>query len=181
MSEGNEEEKTPSRPDAAAAPSGARAVPPAPQRWPHLAGRMEGREHVLAVRVYYEDTDFSGFVYHANYLKFCERGRSDFLRFANVHHHVLHRGEAGGRAGFVVRRMECDWLKPAMIDDVLEVRTRLIAFRGARFELLQRVQRAEELLFTARATVALVDAQGRPRRLREPMRGAMTALLWPQY
>ncbi len=160
-----------------------RSAPPAPQRWPHLAGRMEGREHVLAVRVYYEDTDFSGFVYHANYLKFCERGRSDFLRFANIHHHALHWGETGGRSGFVVRRMECDWLKPAIIDDVLEVRTRLIEYRGARFELAQRILRASDdaLLFTARVTAVLVDDKGRPRRLPEPMRSALSALLWPEY
>jgi acyl-CoA thioester hydrolase len=158
-----------------------RAQPPAPQQWPHLAGRMEGREHVLPVRVYYEDTDFSGFVYHANYLKFCERGRSDLLRFANVHHHALHWNETGGRAGFVVRHMTCDWLKPAVIDDVLEVRTRLIEYRGARLELAQRILRGEELLFTARVTAALVDENGHPRRLPEPLRSAMQALLWPEY
>ena len=181
MSEGQADKGKTAPGSEVSAEAGLRARPPAPQRWPHLAGRMEGREHVLPVRVYYEDTDFSGFVYHANYLKFCERGRSDFLRFANVHHHALHWGDTGGRAGFVVRRMECDWLKPAVIDDVLEVRTRLIEYRGARFELAQRIFRGEELLFTARVTAAMVDERGHPRRLPEPMRSAMEALLWPEY
>ncbi|HUF44981.1 MAG TPA: 4-hydroxybenzoyl-CoA thioesterase, partial [Aestuariivirgaceae bacterium] len=61
------------------------------ERWRELAGRIEGKVHILPVRVYYEDTDFSGLVYHANYLKFCERGRSDCLRLLGVHHHELQR------------------------------------------------------------------------------------------
>ena len=75
------------------------------------------------MRVYYEDTDFSGAVYHANYLKFCERGRSDCLRLLGIHHHEMH-GTERRRMGFVVRRMDCDFLRPARIDDVLEVETR---------------------------------------------------------
>ncbi len=149
-----------------------------PENWPDLAGRMEGREHVLPVRVYYEDTDFSGFVYHASYIRFCERGRSDFLRHLGVHHHALHWGGSGGRMGFVVRRMVCDFLKPATIDDVLEVRTRFLELRGARFELSQRVERAGELLFTAAVTAALVNAQGRPQRLPPDMRKGLQGVLW---
>ena len=151
-----------------------------PEKWPDLSGRLEGREHVLPLRVYYEDTDFSGFVYHANYLKFCERARSDFLRLCGVHHHQLHWGGSGGRMGFVVRRMVCDFLRPATIDDVLEVRTRFLELRGARFELSQGVERAGELLFTATVTAALVNAQGRPQRLPPDMRKGLEAMLWQE-
>jgi acyl-CoA thioester hydrolase len=133
------------------------------ESWPDLAGRMEGKTHVLAVRVYYEDTDFSGLVYHANYLKFCERGRSDCLRLLGVHHHELRRQSAGG-LGFVVRRMICDFLKPAGIDDVVTVETSFVALTGARMEIAQAVTRHGETLFKASVTAALVDAQGRPRR-----------------
>lgn len=130
------------------------------ERWPDLAGRIAGKVHVLPIRVYYEDTDFSGAVYHANYLKFCERGRSDCLRLLGIHHSELH-----GSASFVVRRMVCDFLKPALIDNLLEVETRFVEFAGARMELVQVVRRGSEKLFEAQVTVALVDANGKPRRL----------------
>ena len=130
------------------------------ERWPDLAGRIEAGVHVLPIRVYYEDTDFSGAVYHANYLKFCERARSDCLRLLGIHHSELH-----GTASFVVRRMACDFLKPALIDNLLEVQTRFVEFAGARMELGQRVMRAHEKLFEGQVTVALVDGKGRPKRL----------------
>jgi acyl-CoA thioester hydrolase len=137
--------------------------------WKDLAGRIEAGRHVLPVRVYYEDTDFSGAVYHANYLKFCERGRSDCLRLVGIHHHEMHWHETEGRMGFVVRRMVCDFLKPARIDDLLEVETRFREMGGARLELDQKVSRGGEILFSAQVTVVLVDAAGRPRRLPRDM------------
>jgi acyl-CoA thioester hydrolase len=130
------------------------------ERWPDISGRFEGKMHILPIRVYYEDTDFSGAVYHANYLKFCERARSDCLRLLGIHHSELH-----GTASFVVRRMVCEFLKPALIDNLLEVETRFVEFAGARMELTQRVMRTGEKLFEAQVTVALVDGQGRPKRL----------------
>ena len=133
--------------------------------WPDIAGKIEDGVHRLAVRVYYEDTDFSGAVYHANYLKFCERGRSDCLRLLGVHHHELHWHESGGRMGFVVRRMGCEFLKPARIDDLLSVESRFKELRGARMEIAQQVLREDELLFSADVTAALVDANGRPKRM----------------
>jgi acyl-CoA thioester hydrolase len=146
-------------------------------KWPDIAGRIEGRVHILPVRVYYEDTDFSGFVYHANYLKFCERGRSDLLRLLGIHHHALHWSGTDGAMGFVVRRMVCDFVKPARIDDLLEVETRITGLTGARLELDQRVLREEQLLFSGAVTAALVDAGGRPRRLPTPMVKAIRPLL----
>ena len=130
------------------------------ERWPDLAGRIDGKVHILPIRVYYEDTDFSGAVYHANYLKFCERARSDCLRLLGIHHSELHE-----TASFVVRRMVCDFLKPALIDNLLEVETRFVEFAGARMELIQAVRRADKKLFEAQVTVVLVDGQGRPKRL----------------
>ena len=137
--------------------------------WRELAGRIERGLHVLPVRVYYEDTDFSGAVYHANYLKFCERGRSDCLRLLGIHHHEMHWHETEGRMGFVVRRMVCEFLRPARIDDLLEVQTRFREMAGARMELRQEVMRQGELLFAAEVTVALVDATGRPKRFPKAM------------
>jgi acyl-CoA thioester hydrolase len=137
--------------------------------WPDLAGRFEGDRHVLAVRVYYEDTDFSGAVYHANYLKFCERARSDCLRLLGIHHGELHEDDNGRGLGFVVRRLVCDFLKPAQIDEVLEVETRFDSMGGARLELDQQIKREEELIFRAKVMVALVDGQGRPQRLPEAL------------
>jgi acyl-CoA thioester hydrolase len=145
------------------------------ERWRELAGRIEGKVHVLPVRVYYEDTDFSGLVYHANYLKFCERGRSDCLRLLGVHHHELQRRQSGG-VGFVVRRMICDFLKPARIDEVLEIETRFVALSGARLEIAQAVTRDGETLFQAAVTAALVDARGRPRRFPKPVIAALSGL-----
>jgi len=137
--------------------------------WKDIAGRIEGDHHVLPLRVYYEDTDFSGAVYHANYLKFCERGRSDCLRLLDIHHYELHRDEGGGRLAFVVRRMVCDFLKPARIDDLLAIETRFHEMGGARMELDQRVLRSGETLFTAQVTVVLVDGTGRPKRFPKAM------------
>ena len=140
---------------------------------PAIAGRILDGRHVLPVRVYYEDTDFSGIVYHANYLKFCERGRSDLLRLLGIAHRELDRS---GLA-FAVRRMTCDFLKPARIDDLLEVVTRVIELGGARLELAQSVQRGDAMLFTAEITLALIDASGRPRRLPEALAVSLGGLM----
>lgn len=141
--------------------------------WPDLAGRIDDKVHILPVRVYYEDTDFSGFVYHANYLKFCERGRSDCLRLLGVHHHEL---EANSQSGFVVRQMNCDFLKPAKIDDVLEVHTRFVSATGARMMLDQQVMRGKDCLFKANVTAALINAKGRPVRFTPEMTRVFAAL-----
>jgi acyl-CoA thioester hydrolase len=113
------------------------------------------------VRVFYEDTDFSGNVYHANYLKYCERARSEYLRVVGVDQNAMF---AEGQA-FVVRRMNCEFLRPAKFDDVLEVETRLVDMSGARFELAQAVKRGAETLFSASVIVALIDRSGRPQRI----------------
>ena len=141
--------------------------------WPDIAGRLAGGVHVLPVRVYFEDTDFSGIVYYANYLKFIERGRSDFLRLLGVHHSEL----AKQGLAFAVRRVEADYLRPAHIDDVLQVHTSLAELRGARFVLRQKVFRDSEILFEAKVTAALLTLEGRPRRLPADMRQRFEAFL----
>jgi acyl-CoA thioester hydrolase len=140
---------------------------------PTIAGRIVDGRHILPVRVYYEDTDFSRIVYHANYLKFCERGRSDMLRLLGIAHREL---DSSGFA-FAVRRMTCDFLKPARIDDLLEVVTHPLDIAGARLELAQSVLRATETLFTADVTLALIDASGRPRRLPEALAVSLGGLM----
>lgn len=141
--------------------------------WPDLAGRIEGDTHVLPVRVYFEDTDFAGLVYHANYLKFCERGRSDFIRLLGIHHQALANPEQGEPSVFVVRRIEIDYLRPARLDDVLEVVTRCEEIGGASLTLLQEVRRGETLIVRARVTVVLVSSSGKPQRLGKLVRGAL--------
>lgn len=126
-----------------------------------LSGILKNGVHRLDIRIYYEDTDFSGLVYHANYLKFCERGRSDMLRLAGIRHTEL--AEQG--LGFVVRRMACDFRAPARIDDVISVETRLKEARPARFVLDQQVKRQDMVLFAAEVMVALIDGNGRPQRM----------------
>jgi acyl-CoA thioester hydrolase len=140
------------------------------ETWPDLAGRLTEFGHVLPVRVYFEDTDFSGRVYHAAYLKFMERGRSDFLRLIGIHHDAL---AAEDRAAFAVRRMTIEFLKGATIDELLEVETRVGSIHGARVIVEQKVMRGGEALVTAEVMVALVDERGRPKRLGPAMQSRL--------
>ncbi len=146
--------------------------------WPDLAGRLRvtagGREHVLPLRVYFEDTDFSGLVYHASYVRWCERGRSDFLRLIGNDHKALLQGADGREpAAFVVRRMALEYLKPARIDDVLEVTTRVKELGAATLTLDQQIRRGDVVLFEAVVTVVLVSQSGRVLRLSRALREAM--------
>lgn len=149
------------------------------EAWPDLAGRIAAGAHILPVRVYYEDTDFSGVVYHASYLRFCERGRSDFLRLAGAHHRKLAAGGDGEVLAFAVRHMEIDYLKPARIDEVLEVVTRLEEVGGASVTLAQTIRRDAATLFSARVRAALVNGEGRPRRLPGAVRAALARMAAP--
>jgi acyl-CoA thioester hydrolase len=117
--------------------------------------------HRHTVRVYYEDTDMAGIVYHANHLRFAERGRSEWLRALGVDQAAL---RAEGTA-FAVARMDCRWLAPARFDDLLTVETRAVRIGGARAELAQRILRGATPLFEADVTVAALGAGGRPVRL----------------
>ena len=126
------------------------------------AGAFEGREHRLPVRIYYEDTDFTGLVYHANYLRYFERGRSDYLRLAGLDHTaLLNRPDP---CAFVVTRVELDFRRAARVDDALTVRTTYDEIRGVRLIIRQRIERGEELIAQAEVTAACITPDGRPRR-----------------
>jgi acyl-CoA thioester hydrolase len=129
--------------------------------------------HLLPIRVYYEDTDFSGAVYHAAYLRFMERGRTEMLRAAGVAQSALFEAEGG--IGFAVRRMAIDFLRPARMDDQLMIETRVRGVGGASLALEQRVLRGEETLVTAEVTVACV-AGGRAARLPGALRAQLRRL-----
>ncbi|MEP3428091.1 MAG: tol-pal system-associated acyl-CoA thioesterase [Roseibium sp.] len=133
--------------------------------WPDLAGRLSEGGHVLPVRVYYEDTDFTGIVYHGAYVRFFERARSDFLRLIGIHHAELAEGVDGVSLAFAVRTMMLDFQSPARIDDILNVRTSLAEYKGARVKLDQLIYRGDDLLVSAAVTVAVITAQGKPTRL----------------
>lgn len=142
-------------------------------RWPDLAGRIEGETHVLPVRVYFEDTDCAGVVYHANFLKFCERGRSDFIRLLGIDHQSLANPDQGEPAVFVVRRVEIDYLKPGRMDDVLEVVTSCAEIGNASLVLAQDVRRDGALLARAKVSVVLVSRSGKPQRIGTLVRDAL--------
>ncbi|MDP3523216.1 MAG: tol-pal system-associated acyl-CoA thioesterase [Hoeflea sp.] len=135
-----------------------------------LSGHLSEGGHLLQQRVYYEDTDFSGFVYHARYLHFFERGRTDFIRLLGVSQGALHAGaDPADAVAFVVRRMEIDFLSPARMDDILTIATRPAEVRGARMQLDQSISRDGVVLAKASVTVAVVNGLGRARRLPEAL------------
>ncbi len=118
--------------------------------------------HRFTLRVYYEDTDLAGIVYYANYLKFIERARSEWVRELGVDQRAM-KTDAG--LVFAVRRLEADYLAPAQFDDVLAVESRVVAASPARLTLRQDVLREGVVLFSARVVLVCLDAAGRPRRL----------------
>lgn len=127
-----------------------------------------GADQVYRLRVFYEDTDAGGVVYYANYLKFAERARSELLRAFGVSQKAL--AEAGGPI-FTVRRVEADFLRPAYLDDELEVRTTVLEHGGARVAMGQVIGRDQEDLVRMRVEIACVNAKGRATRIPEPMAG----------
>src|SRR5512146_1038085 len=141
-----------------------------------LDGEIRDGRHHQAVRVYYEDTDFSGIVYHASYLRFMERGRTNYLRLIGADHRALFeqaQAEAPGFA-FVVTHMTIDFKRPAFMDDVLDIVTAPEEVKGASVMLLQKVVRGHDLLVQARVQVAFVSG-GRARPIPKPLRAAMKA------
>ena len=134
-------------------------------------GFLDGREHVLPVRIYYEDTDFTGVVYHANYLRYFERGRSDFLRLAGVSHTALL--ELPDPGAFTITRITVEFKRAARIDDALVVRTTYDSVKGPRLIIRQRILRGADLIATADVEAACIGLDGRARR---PPPGLVDAL-----
>jgi acyl-CoA thioester hydrolase len=142
----------------------------------HLDGAIADGLHRMQVRVYYEDTDFSGIVYHANYLRFMERGRTNYLRLLGADQRALFaeaESEAPGFA-FVVRAMQLEFRKPSRMDDLLEIVTRPLDVKGASITLHQEVRRGDELLLEATVKVAFVSG-GRAKPIPKALRIAMKA------
>jgi acyl-CoA thioester hydrolase len=126
------------------------------------------------VRVYYEDTDFSGVVYHASYLRFMERGRTELLRARGVSQGTSLSAEPGDRFGFAVRAMTIDFRRPARMDDLLTIETQVVEIGGASMELAQRVTRGDDLLVEATVRIACV-VDGRPCRIPAAIRASLSA------
>ena len=134
------------------------------------------RQHWIRVRVYYEDTDFTGLVYHANYLRFFERGRSDFLRDAGVSHTtLLNRTDP---AAFTIIRAEVDYRKGARVDDDLRIGTRYLGTAGAKVLFEQTCWRGEEVIADARIVAVTIHADGRPRRPIPEITRDLAAYIW---
>jgi acyl-CoA thioester hydrolase len=141
------------------------------------AGWLVGREHQLPVRIYYEDTDFTGVVYHANYLRYFERGRSDFFRLVGVSHSALL--ERPDPAAFTITKITVEFKRAARIDDALLVRTTYDMAKGPRLFISQRITRGEELIATAAVEAACIDLAGRARRPPPGLAEALAPLFAP--
>jgi acyl-CoA thioester hydrolase len=138
-------------------------------------GHFEGKIHVLPLRVYYEDTDLSGVVYHANYLRYMERARTEFFRLAGVER--MAELEAQEPTAWTLREVKVSYHRPARLDDVLAVRTRLISLSGARLRALQKIYAGETLLVDGQIEACIVTLKGQPRRLPEQLRHLLTPFL----
>ena len=140
------------------------------------SGRIDGNVHRYRVRVYYEDTDATGVVYYANYLKFTERARTELLRLLGADHSAL--DETAGTA-WAVRRCTIDYLRPARLDDELEVGTRVLALGGASAEIEQVVRLGDVDLARLDLRLAFVTPEGQPRRLPDSLRETLQTLVQP--
>jgi acyl-CoA thioester hydrolase len=128
---------------------------------PAPLGRFEGREHRLALRVYFEDTDLTGVVYHANFLRFFERARSDMLLAAGIDQRPTFES---GEGVYAVRGVRLDFRTPARLGDDLVVTSRLVALRPAAAVIQQRVMRGETIVAEGEVEAVFVSPTGRPRR-----------------
>lgn len=137
------------------------------------SGRIDGRIHRLAVRAYFEDTDLSGVVYHANYLRWFERGRSDFVRLLGIDQRAANDGGAGA---FAVAELHIRYLRPARLDDVVTVETETIQLRSASCRMVQRAFRGPTLLAEAQVRAGFVAPDGRPRRMPAGWHAAFAAV-----
>ncbi len=126
-------------------------------------GFFVGKEHVLPLRIYYEDTDLSGVVYHANYLRYMERGRTEFFRLAGIS--KMAGLEDDEPTAWAIRRVEVDYHRPARLDDMIEVRTSLTALSGARMKAAQDIVCGDVLLVTGRIEACITTLTGKARRL----------------
>ena len=138
-------------------------------------GHFDGKTHVLPLRVYYEDTDLSGVVYHANYLRYMERARTEFFRLAGVAKMAdLDNDEP---TAWAIREVRASYHRPARVDDALTVRTKLTAISGARIEAVQKIYAGEILLMEGWIQACIITLPGKPRRLPISLRDLLTPFL----
>lgn len=140
----------------------------------HGLGRFDGKTHVLPLRVYYEDTDLSGVVYHANYLRFMERGRTEFFRLAGIWLAKLHEPEP---VAWTLRRAVLEYHRPARLDDALEVQTRFSGTTGVRMTGHQRVMSGTTLLVEGEVEACIITLSGKPRRIPPEVREKLQPFL----
>jgi acyl-CoA thioester hydrolase len=140
-------------------------------------GFLEGKVHVLPISIYYEDTDLSGFVYHANYLRYMERGRTEFFRLAGISKMAgLDEEEP---TAWTLRSIHVDYLRPARLDDIIHVRSRLIGLSGARMQAIQRITCNETLLVEGRIEACITTLTGKPRRLPKKVQETLAPFVTP--
>lgn len=142
---------------------------------PDAAGEFRGKTHILPVRIYYEDTDLSGVVYHANYLRFMERGRSEYFRCAGITR--LAQLEDPEPTAWTLKKASLEYHRPARLDDLVEVHTRCIGLTGARMTASQSIHRNGTLLVQGQVEACIITLSGRPRRIPEDIRAKLAPLL----
>jgi acyl-CoA thioester hydrolase len=138
-------------------------------------GHFDGKVHVLPLRVYYEDTDLSGVVYHANYLRYMERARTEFFRLAGVT--KMADLDSDEPTAWAIRNVRASYLRPARVDDTLTVKTTLTAISGARIEAVQKIYAGDNLLMDGWIEACIITLTGRPRRLPKSLRDLLTPFL----
>lgn len=138
-------------------------------------GRFEGKVHILPVRIYYEDTDLSGVVYHANYLRYMERGRSEYFRSAGITR--LAMLDAEEPTAWTLRKATLEYFRPARVDDLIEVHTICTGLTGARMAADQTIYCGGALLTRGQVEACIITLSGKPRRIPEEMRKKLTPLL----
>jgi len=139
-----------------------------------IRGKMEGKFHVMPLRVYYEDTDAAGIVYYANYLRFAERGRTEMLGKAGIHLRDLKESD---KLDFAIRHAEVDYFKPARLNDFLEVRTWVTEVKGASLKMEQSISRDGEELVRVKVRVACMHESGKPVRIPAAVKGPLDELV----
>jgi acyl-CoA thioester hydrolase len=137
-------------------------------------GRFEGKTHVLPLRVYYEDTDLSGVVYHANYLRYMERGRTEFFRSAGV---WLARLDGDEPVAWALRKAELEFFRPARLEDPIEVHTMFSGSSGARMTADQKILCGDVLLVRGRVEACIITLSGKPRRIPQIVRDQLLPFL----
>jgi acyl-CoA thioester hydrolase len=141
---------------------------------PDSLGHFEGKTHILPIRIYYEDTDLSGVVYHANYLRFMERGRSEFFRAADIWLAKLDDAEP---TAWTLRKIALEYHRPARLDDTLEVHTLCTSITGARMTADQKIYGNGALLTHGQVEACIITLTGRPRRIPQDVREKLAPFL----